>query len=207
MADRPILFSAPMVRALLAGRKTQTRRIASFIVPAGEQYHVRNAHGGWLGPASRVPEVAPDYAPYALGDRLWVKETWLTTPAYDDLKPSELGGEEPLFYVADGAILNWREADGHCRGKTRVSIFMPRWASRLTLTVTDIRVERLQDCSEADALAEGIERIQFPEVGDWGWPQRKYAALWDSINGAGAWEANPWVVAVSFDVREGNIDG
>ena len=129
MTDRPILFSAPMVRALLAGRKTQTRRIASFIVPAGEQYHVRNAHGGWFGPASRVPEVAPNYAPYAVGDRLWVKETWLSTPAYDDLKPSELGGEEPLLYVADSATFNWREADGHRRGKTRVSIFMPRWAS------------------------------------------------------------------------------
>lgn len=206
MTDRPILFSAPMVCALLAGRKTQTRRIASFIVPAGEQFHVRNAHGGWFGPASRVPEVAPDFAPYALGDRLWVKETWLSTPAYDDLKPSELGGEEPLLYVADGATFNWHKADGHRRGKTRVSIFMPRWASRITLTVTDVRVERLQDCSEADALAEGIDRIQFPEAGDWGWPRRKYAALWDSINGAGAWEANPWVVAVSFGVRKGNID-
>tara|TARA_B000000460_G_scaffold235653_1_gene197047 strand:- start:42 stop:686 length:645 start_codon:yes stop_codon:yes gene_type:complete len=214
MTDRPILFSAPMVRALLAGRKTQTRRIASFIVPAGEQYHVRNAHGGWFGPASRVPEVAPNYAPYAVGDRLWVKETWLSTPAYDDLKPSELGGEEPLLYVADSATFNWREADGHRRGKTRVSIFMPRWASRITLTVTDVRVERLQDCSEADAVAEGIEQYgRFFGLPDTNWDQAElsavaaYQRLWNSINGEGSWEANPWVVAVSFDVLKGNIDG
>ena len=200
MTDRPILFSAPMVCALLAGRKTQTRRIASFIVPAGEQCHVRNAHGGWFGPASRVPEVAPDYAPYAVGDRLWVKETWRSHKSWDGEKPSGIIPASRIWYEADGRD----NCDQH--GKVRVSIFMPRWASRITLTVTDVRVEWLQDCSEADALAEGIDRIQFSDAGEWGWPQRKYAALWDSINGAGAWEANPWVVAVSFDVRKGNID-
>ena len=94
---------------------------------------------------------------------------------------------------------------------------MPRWASRLTLTVTDVRVERLQDISEADAIAEGCAPLSHPmgradllwhEIGpdQWQAPSRWYRTLWDSINGAGAWADNPWVVAVSFDVREGNID-
>lgn len=69
-----------------------------------------------------------------------------------------------------------------------------------------MRVERLQDISEADALAEGVDRIQFPEQGDWGWPQRAYAALWDQINGPGAWEANPWVMALTFISHRCNID-
>lgn len=207
MADRPILFSAPIVCALLAGRKTQTRRIASFIVPAGEQYQVRNAHGGWYGPASRVPEVAPAYAPYAVGDRLWVKETWRTHKSWDGEKPSGIIPASRIWYEADGRD----NCDQH--GKVRVSIFMPRWASRITLTVTDVRVERLQDCSKADALAEGIQQYgRFFGLPDTDWDNAEltavaaYHCLWNDINGAGAWEANPWVVAVSFDVRMGNID-
>lgn len=212
MVDRPILFSAPMVRALLAGRKTQTRRIASFIVPAGEQYHVRNAHGGWYGPASRMPEVAPDYAPYAVGDRLWVKETWRTHKSWDGEKPSGIIPASRIRYEADGRD----NCDQH--GKVRVSIFMPRWASRITLTVTDVRVERLQDCCETDALAEGVVEYEptmedpaefsaFEGTDVFNNAVSAYRDLWNRINGAGAWEANPWVVAVSFDVRRGNVDG
>src|SRR5690606_34593004 len=123
--------------------------------------------------------------------------------------------------------------DGGPEGKTRVSIFMPRWASRLTLTVTDVRVERLQDCSEEDAIAEGVETDLWdmaPVARDYsrpdghfvGWDigilppntsvdadrvgRESYRTLWDSINGAGAWEANPWVVAVTFTVEQRNID-
>ncbi|MGA1853077.1 hypothetical protein VH570_19775 [Sphingobium sp. HT1-2] len=213
MVDRPILFSAPMVRALIDGRKTQTRRIAKFIEQSGHQFHVHNAHGGWFGPECRVADVATDYAPFAVGDRLWVKETWRAGRGYDDVRPRDMAHFSRIWFEADGCNDN---ADAIGR-KARPSIFMPRWASRLTLVVTDVRVERLQACSEADALAEGAYRGKASGriadnqaamcLGDWfasarGW----YADLWDRINGLGAWEANPWVIAVSFNVRKGNID-
>ena len=218
MTDRPILFSAPMVRALLDGRKTQTRRLAKFIEPDGDGWHIRNSGGGMLGADDDAVRVSgPDYAPFAVGDRLWVKETWHAEASYDDTKPSEIPSDAcNVFYAVDQS---WSDLDPMNRaGKTRVSIFMPRWASRLTLTVTDVRVERLQDCSEADAIAEGAYRGKASGriadnhaamcLGDWfasarGW----YEDLWDRINGAGAWDANPWVVAVRLDVRKGNIDG
>jgi hypothetical protein len=212
MADRPILFSAPMVRALLDGRKTQTRRIAKFIEPSGEQFHIHGAAGGWFGPEARVAEVAADYAPFSVGDRLWVKETHACVGDADrwtlyrasgyEAECDRHGFDKP--YPAESEI------------KWKPSIFMRRALSRLTLTVTDVRVERLKDCSEKDAQAEGLQRkIEgfFPlwrgaEGLYWRcYRVMAYADLWNSINGAGAWDANPWVVAVSFDVREGNIDG
>jgi len=264
MPDRPILFSAPMVRALLAGTKTQTRRALSRSWPVlGSSWAHKSApwsgldfdraiartkntlamatcgDDSWPDPHLDVPFLHPEDAargarweenqcwyrvrpPFEFGDRLWVKETWRTTPAYDDLKPSDLGGDEPLNYLADDGYFNWAEADGSRHGKTRMSIFMPRWASRLTLTVTDVRVERLQDISTADVLAEGAPLDPYHRdctqdgsnpymcVGDRPHtsqsPRAWYHRLWDSINGPGAWDANPWVVAVSFDVKEGNID-
>jgi hypothetical protein len=216
MADRPILFSAPMVRALLEGRKTQTRRVAKFISTKGEFFDMRNAHGGTFGLGlGAVRTYGPDYAPFAPGDHLWVKETWRASKVADELKPSQLAGP--------GLSRIWYEADrDNCdqHGKVRVSIHMPRWASRLTLLVTDVRVERLQDISEADAIAEGIEPI-WPEGGrgpnhysahvEGAWLNAPtaagaYQSLWGWINGEGAWEANPWVVAVSFTVELRNID-
>ena len=210
MPDRPILFSAPMVRALLAGTKTQTRRIAK--VRKGLKLENLIEHGerreGSIIHATRDMLAPPRFA---IGDRLWVKETWRTHRSWDDHKPSDVIPCSRLWYEADGRD----NCDQH--GKARVSIHMPRWASRLTLTVTDVRVERLQDISEADAIAEGCSPLSHPmgrtdllwhEIGpeQWQAPTRWYRNLWDSINGPGAWDANPWVVAVSFDVREGNID-
>ncbi len=211
MADRPILFSGPMVRALLAGRKTQTRRVAKFVEPNGDQFHVHNAHGGWFGPEGRVPEIGPDFAPFSVGDRLWVKETWRAGASWDDKKPKLIPIGVPVDYVAT-------PRDGGPSGKTRVSIFMPRWASRLTLTVTDVRVERLQDCSEEDAIAEGVvdtgrrDGAPYPhfKLPDFPWIEHEavpiYSYLWEHLNGAGSWDANPWVVAVSFAVEQRNID-
>ncbi len=215
MTDRPILFSAPMVRALLAGRKTQTRRAAKFVQPDGDGWHIRNAGGGILGADDDAVRVyGPDYAPFAVGDRLWVKETWRAHRRWDEQKPSEILATSRVWHEADRD-----NCDQH--GKIRVSIHMPRWTSRITLLVSDVRVERLQDCSEADAIAEGIEGFaciggnawrdysggEGFNVRDRGTPAcRSYATLWDSINGPGAWEANPWVVAVTFEVVRGNID-
>lgn len=250
MTDRPILFSAPTVRALLAGTKTQTRRPLSRSWPVlGTRWTHKSApwegldfsravartrntmavalcgDDAWPDPHLDVPFLHPEDAargalweddelwyrvrpPFEVADRLWVKETWRTWRDFDDIRPNTLPAvEAPVFYEADRD-----NCDRH--GKARVSIHMPRWASRLTLTVTDVRVERLQDISEADAIAEGIEPAALanhwkdygPHPVPWISRVESYRSLWDSINGAGAWAGNPWVVAVSFDVREGNID-
>ncbi|WP_422057752.1 hypothetical protein [Sphingomonas sp.] len=231
-----------MVRALLDGRKTQTRRIMKVQPPKNEdfpgscfgvgrkvadgvkwvslnQYPSLPKHptkwdlDGSVGVA-RAAGFPMEYdARFAVGDRLWVKETWRGHKSWDDQKPSEILACTRVWHEADRD-----NCDQH--GKIRVAIFMPRWASRITLLVTDVRVERLQDCSEADAIAEGIEARGMGSL--WGWidyletnpnltrhfadPRRSYESLWDRINGPGAWEANPWVVAVTFEVVRGNID-
>lgn len=206
MADRPILFSAPMVQALLDGRKTQTRRT---IKPRG---HFSLFDGSWtddyvLDPGN-VDWRAQDVR-FSIGDRLWVKETFFPRPGLPERSARPR-------YRADEDRPEWR-------GLWKPSIFMPRWASRLTLTVTDVRVQRLQDCSEEDAIAEGGISEQhsndpYPTETIWHHGQAllefpgfttpigSYRHLWNSINGAGSWEANPWVAAVSFDVHRSNID-
>jgi hypothetical protein len=202
-SDRPIIFSAPMVLALLAGRKTQTRRLA-------KRHVVRKMPGGFYQDFIDQPSPWLKVAP---GDRLWVRENAVAEEQYD------VAG---VFYHADGGwqpIANCEAAaeawfrmhtygvtDPLNGGRIVPSIHMPRWASRLTLTVTDVRVQRLQDISEEDAAAEGVPAFQ--EVGrthpD---PHRlNFRLTWDSLHGAGAWEANPEVVALSFTVERRNID-
>lgn len=227
MTARPILFSAPMVRALLAGRKTQTRRIikpqppdivtsAGVISRSGEG---QTDEWSWLSGDPRDIDTwgfEGDFKTrFVPGDRLWVKETWRTLQKWDDLKPTLIMDDiDKIDYAADGFPRNplW------AWGNTRVSLFMQRWMSRITLTVTDVRVERLNDCSNEDAIAEGLQKVasnQPSELGpQWSFggecsywnPCEAYAGLWDQINGSGAWEANPWVVAVSFSVEHRNID-
>ena len=210
MADRGILFSAPMVRALLAGRKTQTRRKAPTrkVYPHGQEY------GDDFYEEIREPIYAP-------GDRLWVREAWRADAFYDDLKPSAMGGEEGVRYEADGKFGAWTFAPQK-PGRLRPGMFMPRWSSRLTLTVTEVRVERLQEISEADAIAEGITQAQCGGMTGWldyaaaspitaphfSHPKRSYASLWSTLHTkpGECWEDNPWVVAVSFTVRPQNID-
>jgi hypothetical protein len=204
--ERPILFSAPMVRALLAGTKTQTRRVRK---PGG------NYRLDLVAPADGGPSRCPYGAP---GDRLWVREAWMPDPPIDDTwastqwagcREGKIAGvperfRHPRFcnYAADwlhGPVL-WTP-----------SIHMPRWASRIALEVTNVRVERLQDISEADAIAEGVDRFPgcrqdddtaaFNRIGpvdNDSFPIARYAALWESINGPGSWEANPWVWVVEF---------
>ena len=218
MKDLPILFSASMVRALLNGSKTQTRRVmkpqpTGFVGGPGVQ--LRNG-----SPAPLVPideDAGPCgreiRCPYGQpGDRLWVRETCRA----DEL-PDGLDG---VRYLADRgwrAIENTRQAaddwvklNHYCgkRGATVPAIHMPRWASRITLEVTGVRVERLQDISEADAIAEGIERWDGSGNNEWadysdpaGLPlsaRESYRTLWEQINGPGSWDANPWVWAVDF---------
>lgn len=214
MTDRPILFSALMVRALLQGRKTQTRRLLPnpeyYGCPTGDCPHERQDECNLAMKENTAADLR-----FAVGDRLWVKETWRTLQKWDCLKPSHLADDiDKIDYAANGYGRNplW------AWGKTRVSIFMPRWASRITLTVTDVRVERLQDISQEDAQAEGIyfDKIGFTagHIGlrgcnqEWAaTPAIAYANLWRHINGPGAWEANPWIVVVTFTVESRNIDG
>ncbi|CUR70325.1 hypothetical protein [Achromobacter xylosoxidans] len=218
MRERPILFSGPMVRAILAGHKTQTRRVAKPV-----------RHPGWgnlydPGVLAREPQHTIDLScPYgAPGDRLWVRESfwgcdapgWGDQPCvvYDD----EWHGKE----YRPAEVRPWARKFGRIP-----SIHMPRDCSRITLEITGVRVERLHEISEADAVAEGIPEESEPceQCGDCGWlciggdPQEcdapgcgdgaidGYRALWEQINGAGSWQANPWVWVVEFRRIEDGI--
>lgn len=202
MADRPILFSAPMVRALLDGRKTQTRRTLN------PQPHLIGTTGSYIGKDGKGHQIR-----IAIGDRLYVRENWRTSPEHDDTAPRDLANGAPLCFLADTGLT----FPSPLWGRHRQAMHMPRWASRLTLTVTDVRVERLQDVSRGDAIAEGL--IKLPATGRYVVtkgdqyfgsasfdPREVYSWLWDNINSEGAWQANPWVVAYTFSVQHGNID-
>lgn len=225
MTDRPILFSAPMIKALLAGSKTQTRRI---LKPQPERTSNGSWHVQWqVGGGSILAADATDADLAAemweglriqVGDRLWCRESLKRNP-------------DIWVYSADGAQVGWpaRQVLAGKRLDYAPSIHMPKAASRLTLTVTDVRVQRLQDITDADAIAEGItcenvivgmacyggppveitaDRYFFDGCDEEGFEDAvsAYAALWDSINGAGAWAANPWVTATTFCVERRNID-
>lgn len=234
MADRPILFSAPMVRALLAGTKTQTRRV---IDPQPREWQAKvidiappswDAHGTWgqietvwRGPL--VPGMCePDHdvwhplrgVRHRVGERLWVRETWAARMTHGWTIADARSGmyQKQILYRADSdeSIDGWWP-----------SIHMPREFSRITLTVTEVRVQQLHEISEADAIAEGVERLNkhvaFPIYRDYGAlaksgpgalhsARASYSTLWNHINGPGSWQANPWVAAYSFSVALGNID-
>lgn len=205
MKERPILFSGEMVRALLAGTKTQTRRAVkhqpgpSCLIEEGfegESPFVYSALYG-DGPGHDVHEArTPCVCPYGQpGDRLWVREAWRTTGdagRADYLPPRDLQPYK-VWYEADGAA----PAD-ECVGKFRQSMFMPRWASRITLEVTAVRVQRLQDISGDDAAAEGWPGPDAANSIRSAYPVAWYSRLWDHINGTGSWDANPFVWVVEF---------
>jgi hypothetical protein len=210
MKERPILFSAPMVRALLAGTKTQTRRVMKpqlvYGTVAGlfnSWYLPRGEGGGTLYPNGK--EKILGSCPYGQpGDRLWVREAW-GLHAYGDDTDWLKGGctamdldDHVIAYRAD-----WGPLQDSCHW--RPSIHMPRAASRITLEITSVRVERLRDISFADAAAEGLhytsERLDRWSADASSWhatPQQAYRALWESINGPESWAANPWVWVISF---------
>ncbi len=189
MRERPILFSAPMVRAILNGTKTQTRRVVKIKSPKSVSLHDYSVDGVRVGPC-----------PYGQpGDRLWVRETWAHGT---HAMAAERDGDGPFVYAATD-----RE-DRRLGDRWRPSIHMPRAASRITLEITGVRVERLQDISDNDALAEGVAqavRERLPKIQQCGEydvidadPVDEYRELWESINGPASWESNPWVWVVSF---------
>jgi len=187
MSERPILFSTPMIQALLAGRKSQTRRIVKLNMAGRIKRGSRNWHV--------ADPAAVAACPYGIAnDTLWVRETWR-----NDFIPHEDGPE-----YGEGRHVGYLyAADPGEKGPWRPSIFMPRQASRITLRITDVRVERLQEISAADCYAEGIERPAPGAIGSekCGYDNARngYRKLWESINGVGSWEANPYVWCVAFE--------
>ncbi len=220
MKTHPILFSSPMINALLEGRKTQTRRILKgsrefkgpYSVEYMEQY---KNHEGWS-------TICPYGSP---GDLIWARETteadYATSDAVTlakyaaDASPVLYPGpeqDEHSEQAYGGSIAHWWYSKDACP-----SIHMPRWASRLTLELTGVRVERLQDISESDALAEGcdpympgegiIKPPRYPDEHQYR-PDYKtgYEVLWNSINGPGSWERNEWVWVIGFRCIQSNVD-
>lgn len=207
MSDKPILFSAPMIKAILreietpGTGKTQTRRIYKSI------------------PASEPQQ-------YNVGDRLWVRENWRPHGANNgllrDQETSTCTGPQDVMFQAGAP----EEATAQFRFFP--SIHMPRWASRITLEVTELRYQRLQDISEQDAIAEGIDAYDGmdplcsgyrwygdqAQPGQWLPPINSFRSLWDSLNGTPrkpggpdiSWSANPWIVAITFRPHLCNID-
>lgn len=199
MRERPILFSAPMVRAILSGQKTVTRRVVKSDWIQSERAPLETSTGVfhfWCSGEHSCPYGRP-------GDRLWVREAWAADAQVNAVAPRDMSQGEPILYPADGAI---RQAG--CAmitpGKTRPSIHMPRWTSRILLEITAVRVERLQGISEDQAEAEGVHRDKrmWFATDDGGpaftWPQHAFEHLWRKINGAESWDANPWVWVVEF---------
>ena len=205
MKEHPILFSGEMVRAILDGRKTMTRRVIKpqpVSIP-----EAKVAHANWIMQNRTCPYGQP-------GDRLWVRETWKPTRASCAIATGIDGPGTYVRYRADDS----RRTVAHsmkCRGADREpwhpSIFMPRWASRITLEITEVRVERVQDITAADAEAEGFLSVSYRDApkGSIGFPAQvavariaigQFAKYWDSLNakrGYG-WAANPWVWVISF---------
>lgn len=212
---RPILFKDEMVRAILDGRKTQTRRV---IKPSQAKYphyvygSIRNTQNEIFGlfnympdgPGTERVEHSTIACPYGKpGDRLWVRETWQhINNEGQKADEFEHWQQSPsnCFYLADESSPNNKPMSG----RWRPSIHMPRWASRITLEITNVRVERLQDVSEGDAKAEGAKSVD-PVTGRecvldraMGSYRLHFQSIWQSINGPESWEANPWVWVIEF---------
>lgn len=193
LKERPILFSAPMVRAILDGRKTQTRRALKFPKWADSDGGVEFS-GMNDGPAMLCTDTgcfADVRWPYgAVGDRLWVRETWREREPDQDGNAVEFRADRPEYKTRN---------DDPCSIPWRPSIYMPRAMSRITLENAGVRVERLQDISVSDARAEGFP-ADHEEMADRheAYPIAWYCNLWESINGADSWAANQWVWVVEF---------
>lgn len=209
MRERPIIFSAPMVRALLEGRKTQTRRIlkpGKFVLPSSDEGWAYNGFALVLAHDGGTSFYPLPHCPYGVpGDRLYVKEAWADNVVE---RPGPWGGDP-----VDVKVGHLYRADREQTGIHWVpSIFMPREASRIDLEITEVRVQRLQEITTADAMAEGIPQMAgeahaaglFDMTKEPGheWDNRtsieNYARLWDQINGVGSWDVNPWVWALTF---------
>ncbi|PLK37119.1 hypothetical protein [Klebsiella variicola] len=233
MTERGMIFNGEMVRAILDGRKTQTRRIMKpqpepcprgghwwpsnvFKTMLHVEEEMQNGEGGWGG-------LVGDACPFGdVGDRIWVREAYRFPASLDDVSPTGVGEMAvatgyrkpwaPTFYEFTGTFSDgWKGFETPPKvsdaGKLRPSIHMPRWASRILLEITDVRVERLNAISEEDARAEGIIdggclNCGEPEPCGCANPEPDatdaFAYLWQSIYGQESWNANPWVWVISF---------
>lgn len=212
MKDRPILFSGATIRALLAGAKTQTRRIVKPqpVLADDGSWRWDGKLKGFVGAsgthADGFKSCASFYCPYGKpGDLLWVREAHYIIGEHAGRVP----GSKWTHYAADLSN-NLDDTDHQWTRGWKPSIHMPRTSSRLTLRITDVRAERLQDISEADARAEGVTPLfgGMPAHADDDRPTHytAFARLWQSINGPDSWDANPWVWAISFEVIKSNVD-
>jgi hypothetical protein len=230
--ERPILFSALMVKAILGNRKTQTRRLVKTNEPLIRNTATVAGYARWTN-LQGEPRPCPYGEP---GDRLWVRESYRVPKTWDEFKPSELHPNVPVEYEVE------KHGVHAALGKCRPGIFMPRWASRITLEIEEVRVEPLRRISKSDAEAEGIERLFSAEkcrtvpglIGtkpeDYGWKnylwhgdhptiksvlddqwsskmdaRESFASLWESINGGGLWAENPWVWVITFKRLEETV--
>lgn len=216
--ERPILFSGEMVRAILDGRKTQTRRIVKpqpELSETGGFVHVDRKGKRWatgLGSdfAGTCRNFVASVSPFKVGQRLWVRETWQCEDC-EGVTPRNIEPSTPVAYSATATPEDRRDISW------QPSIFMPRWASRITLEITEVRVQRLQEISRDDSFREGVEHVNpyethpelpngmpacFRNYQDGGWfaadPIASFRSLWKSINGPDSWNANPWVWAITF---------
>ena len=236
MTERGMIFNSEMVRAILDGRKTQTRRIMKpqpepcprgghwwpsnvFKTMLHVEEEMQNGKGGWGG-------LVGDACPFGdVGDRIWVREAYRFPASLDDVSPTGVGEMAvatgyrkpwaPTFYEFTGTFSDgWKGFDTPPKvsdaGKLRPSIHMPRWASRILLEITDVRVERLNAISQEDAQAEGMEltgwRPTYSDPDSGGevmTPYDNFAELWESIYGEESWKANGWVWVISFKRVEG----
>lgn len=241
--EHPILFSAPMINAILDGRKTQTRRVVTIpskriakkygdVLVYNVSYYAPpsgRSQQGWADPGINYHTYDPkdmemignhiDPCPYGQpDDQLWVRETWSSLECLDRAKPAQVSVGSPIFYHADKKWVHHHEdrqiehvhTPHEWAGKKRPSIFMPRWASRIDLLIKDTRVERLQDISVNDAIAEGIKSndyawrnysVDLSSAQAFGMvPQDSFKTLWDSINAkTHPWQSNPWVWVIDFE--------
>lgn len=232
----PILFSTQMVQALLADTKTETRRTikpqpdengVTFMknAPLDWEAHYKEEWKPWKWDTEQGETIAK-HCPYGQpGDWLWVRESFVSGFKMDDgcfAYDDEGNHIEKIWYKADGDLHNWWTGDSDFPSENipwKPSIHMPKAAARLWLEVLEIKVERLQDISEADAMAEGIEwQIKYPEdyptlryyrdymfknrfaAGMLFGPKQSFKSLWQSINGPESWNANPWLWVVKFKI-------
>lgn len=217
MADCPILFSGPMVRALVAGAKTQTRRLVKWQGPKGFPHSFEHAKVDNPAGVQRllVPFNHPDeadepwgengyhrhYSKADPGDRFWVKENgWQRPDRTPQMMRDGADTWEPYYFDADLDEQDHRDLKAW-GFKRRPSIHMPRVHSRLTLHVSEVRVQRLQDITPDDAAEEGAVCDMSPRTFI-----DHYRNIWERINGDGSWKANPWVFAYTFTVERANID-
>ena len=204
MTEHQIIFSAPMVHAILDGRKTMTRRVLKPqpVMRGADDCVITYEKGGhtYSGPPDfLIKQILPEYGlRWRVGDRLRVRETWRTLQKWDDDSPRRLMADiDKIDYAADGFPRNplW------AWGRTRSPIHMPRWASRITLLVTDVRVERVQKITSADAIAEGFRPYANSATIDCSTPDPRddFIVLWTHLHGPDAWERNDWVSVTKFE--------